>query len=497
MPSMRISDILTTAGLLTAEGIRAAAKHQVEQGTSFCDSLVALGIVSQTDLSRILEYAPASPAVIGDTGLNERFLLDLLVKIIHATGCETVSEIAATIKLPFQIVSQLAKEAGRRDLVSAAAPRESKALWDTRYVLSDAGRRWAIDALAQSQYVGPAPVSLTAFRESILRQRAANQSVTWDAIQKAFAGLTVSQEFLEQLGPAISSGRTMLLYGPPGNGKTSLALRLEQVFDDLIYIPHAVFVDGYVMRVFDPSLHHPVVTNTGSEDAAVSIRRDEVDDRWVPCRRPFIVAGGELTMEMLDLRYDQTSKFYEAPLHIKANGGCLLIDDFGRQIVSPTALLNRWIIPLENRIDFLKLRTGKSIELPFEQLVIFSTNLDPSDLMDGAFLRRIPYKIEVRGPSRGEFHSILEGLATRHGLALTDGTFEFLVNEIAEHRGCELANYQPKFIIEQLVAASRFFGREPSFDSRLLRFAIDNLCVRDRSVRQKAQDQLSSIAEAA
>jgi predicted ATPase with chaperone activity len=489
---MRISDILTAAGLLTAEGTRTAATYQAEQGGSFCDSLAALGIVGQTDLARIVESAPATPASIEETGLNERFLLDLLVKVMHAAGCEALSEIAATIKLPFQIVSQLAKEAARRDLASAAAPRDGKALWDTRYVLSDAGRRWAIDALAQSQYIGPAPVSWTAFRESILRQRAANQAVDWQGIKKAFAGLTVSEEFLEQLGPAVSSGRTMLLYGPPGNGKTSLALRLEQMFDDLIYIPHAVFVDGCVMRVFDPSLHRPIIASTASDDMGVSIRRGEVDDRWVPCRRPFIVAGGELTMEMLDLRYDPASKFYEAPLHIKANGGCLLIDDFGRQLVSPTALLNRWIIPLENRIDFLKFHTGKSVEVPFEQLVIFSTNLDPSDLMDGAFLRRIPYKIEVKGPTREEFHSILEGLATQHGLALTDGTFEFLVREIAEHRGCELANYQPKFIVEQIIAASRFLGREPSFDSRLLRFAINNLCVHGTR-----QDQLPPVAEAA
>jgi predicted ATPase with chaperone activity len=496
MAFMRISDILTAAGLLTAEGVRTAATHQAEQGGSFCDSLAALGIVSQADLARIVDSAPATPATVAETGLSERFLLDLLVKVMHAAGCEALSEIAAAIKLPFQIVSQLAKEAARRDLASAAAPRDGKALWDTRYVLSDAGRRWAIDALAQSQYIGPAPVSWTAFREAILRQRASNQAVNWQGIQKAFAGLTVSEEFLEQLGPAISSGQTMLLYGPPGNGKTSLALRLEQMFDDLIYIPHAVFVDGCVMRVFDPSLHRPIIANTASDDTVVSIRRGEVDDRWVPCRRPFIVAGGELTLEMLDLRYDQASKFYEAPLHIKANGGCLLIDDFGRQIVSPTALLNRWIIPLENRIDFLKFHTGKSIEVPFEQLVIFSTNLDPSDLMDGAFLRRIPYKIEVKGPTREEFHSILQGLATRHGLALADGTFEFLVREITEHRGCELANYQPKFIVEQLLAASKFLGREPSFDPRLLRLAIDNLCVRGSGAGQK-EDQHPPLAEAA
>ena len=337
-----------------------------------------------------------------------------------------------------------------------------------------------------SAYTGPAPVSLAAYSDRLVRQKVTNETISWPRIQSAFGDLDITEAFIDQIGPAVRSGRAVLLYGPAGNGKTSVAQRLGRVFADVIYIPHAVMIEGQIMRVFDPNLHVPIAdAKPAAEKTTIALRREDFDLRWVPCRRPFVVAGGELTLEMLDLRHEASANFYEAPLHVKASGGCLLIDDFGRQLVSPTALLNRWIVPLENRMDFLKLHTGKSFGLPFEALVIFSTNLEPADLMDPAFLRRIPYKLEVTGPSRDAFRRIFEKISKSQGLAVSDDIFDYVVSELVDKRGTELANYQPKFLIDQIVAACGFKERPPQFDRKLIDYAISNLSVR-RSQNQRA-----------
>ena len=237
-------------------------------------------------------------------------------------------------------------------------------------------------------------------------------------IRAAVGDLEMDESILEQAGPALNSGRAILLYGPPGNGKTTVAMRFASVFHDVIYIPYAVEVEGQIIRVFDPSVHTEVTAARDDETSLSFVRQDEYDARWVPCRRPFVITGGELTLEMLDLRYDQTGHYYEAPLHMKALGGCFLIDDFGRQLVSPANLLNRWIVPLESRIDYLKLHTGKSFSIPFEEMVIFSTNLEPEQLMDPAFLRRLPYKIEVGAPAIERYRRIFEQECGRHGMTL-------------------------------------------------------------------------------
>ncbi len=244
------------------------------------------------------------------------------------------------------------------------------------------------------------------FVERIQRQRITNERVDQAAIEKAFGDLIISEEFIHRIGPAVNSGRSILLYGPPGNGKTSVAERIGSIFNDTIYIPYCFEVEGQIIKVFDPGIHKRIERKT---DGAATLRRQDFDQRWVPCRRPFIVTGGELTLEMLDLSFNALAKFYEAPLHIKALGGIFTIDDFGRQLVSPEALLNRWIVPLESRVEYLKLHTGKSFSLPFDELVVFSTNLAPRDLMDPAFLRRIPYKLEIGGPTRGGVPQDLQG----------------------------------------------------------------------------------------
>jgi energy-coupling factor transporter ATP-binding protein EcfA2 len=298
-------------------------------------------------------------------------------------------------------------------------------------------------------------------------------------VRKNLTDLAMEDTLIEQSGPALNSGRAILLYGPPGNGKTTFALRLANVFTDMIYIPYAVMVEGQIIRVFDPSIHIPIKPNVAPDAAAPSILRDHaIDERWVPCKRPFVVAGGELTLEMLDLRYDETSKFYEAPLHMKALGGCFVIDDFGRQLVTPTVLLNRWIVPLESRVDYLKLHTGKSFSIPFDELVIFSTNLEPEDLMDPAFLRRLPYKIEIGSPSVELYKQIFKKECKSQGIELADAEFDAIVRKIQVEKQLDLAAFQPKFLLEQVVASCRFMQQPPELVPRFLNYAIDNLRVK-------------------
>lgn len=475
---MRITDILIAANLVTAADVEAAVTRQIELGGRLADHLVELGAIDRAALDKFLERVPPDPATLEETGIDEGDLLKLLAKLIYVGRVETIAQCADAIKLPHHLVSELVQRATERHLLGASGSMSGSGLSDTRYSLTEVGRGWAAEALSQSQYTGPAPVSLDAFTARVHLQKITDELVTWKRVQEAFSELTIDDAFVDQIGPAVNSGRAILLYGPPGNGKTSIALKLGKVFNDVIYVPYAVMVEGQIMRVFDPSLHvSPAAAEVGPETNLRRVRREEYDARWVPCRRPFVVTGGELTLEMLDLSYNTTAQFYEAPLHVKALGGCFFVDDFGRQLVSPASLLNRWVVPLENRVDYLKLQTGKTFALPFEELVIFSTNLNPEDLMDPAFLRRIPYKLEVAGPTREQFRRIFEGACQAAGMSLTDDVLEFVIASITEKKRLNLAAYHPKFIVDQVLAACRFMGLPPHFEPRLIEYAINNVRV--------------------
>ena len=375
-------------------------------------------------------------------------------------------------------MADVVKTAVDRALLQTLGTRRSDNLLDMAYAMTDAGRTWAKNALERSGYAGPAPVTLDEFVEQTNAQKPTNEVITLERIHMALEGLEMDQAIVEQVGPALNSGRAILMYGPPGNGKTTVALRFASAFHDVVYVPYAVGVEGQTIRVFDPAIHHEVSPANVGEEPSSFVRQDEADKRWVPCRRPFVIVGGELTLEMLDLRYDETGRFYEAPLHMKALGGCFFIDDFGRQLVSPTHLLNRWIVPLEGRYDFLKLHTGKSFRVPFEELVIFSTNLDPEDLMDPAFLRRLPYKIEVGGPDAGRFRRIFQTECENNGLKLTEDIFAYVVNKLRREKQMDLAAYQPRFLVDQVLATCRFLEQPPHFEARYIDYAMDNLRVK-------------------
>jgi predicted ATPase with chaperone activity len=377
--------------------------------------------------------APASPDSLKEAGLSSSFVADMIMRTIYIRGPQIGRDLAKYLCLPFKIIRDPLKflkdekciQVDGGDLVGEVS---------YRYSLTDFGRSRSNELMKQCAYVGPAPVPLEDYVEQCYRQTVTGLNCYPEALKAPFRHLVIREELFNAIGPAIVSGRSVFIYGPPGNGKTAIARSIGEYMNSTggsIFIPHAFVADGNIVTVYDPSLH--VVDDTPTEhgdesDAAVRrlLSDGASDQRWVRIRRPVIVVGGELTLDMLDLRYNKDANFYQAPIHFKANGGVFLIDDFGRQIVSPKDLLNRWILPLEDRHDFLTVATGKKFQVPFEQLIIFSTNLDPKSLVDDAFLRRIRHKVGINAPTRDVYEKIFASVCKRLDMNYSSESVDYL-----------------------------------------------------------------------
>ena len=476
---MQIGEILIAAGAVTADEVQDALRRQRTAGGRLGENLIELGLITPAKLDSILKEVPQSPRTIEETGIAEPELLNLLLKTMYARSLDTPSKLIDGLALPGRIVASLIADAEKRQLIESLGMAAGGTLPEVRYTLSQAGRRKAMEAMEANQYVGPAPVSLASYHARILRQRITNERIGRDAVRAAFSDLTIAEDFLDRLGPAVVSGRALLLYGPAGNGKTSVAERIGRMFQDIIYIPYCLEIEGQYVKIFDSDLHQ-AATPPKTERIEV-VRRQDVDRRWVACRRPVVITGGELSLEMLDMQWNPQARFYEAPLHVKAIGGTFIIDDFGRQLLAPEHLLNRWIVPMQSRVDYLKLHTGKSFSVPFDELLIFSTNMAPQDLMDPAFLRRIPYKLETTAPSLDIYRTIFQGVAESESLPFDEDVFRYIVQRLTVDEGQYLACYQPRFIVDQVVAACKYEGVPPTLSRARVNVALDNLYVRQKA----------------
>ncbi len=423
-------------------------------------------------------FIPAPITKVEDTGLGLLWLQDLVLKVLYFQGYLTGLKIAEAISLPFAgTVDQILEGLKRDKMIEVRTSQMGLGESAYLYAITGAGIIRAREALDRCQYAGPAPVPLEVYNESVRRQSRERIHVNNKNMHQVLSDLTFGESTFQKLGPAVNSGTSIFIYGAPGNGKTSVARAIGKlILAQTMYIPYAIYCDGQVITLFDSVNHQLAPEEDGSNTNGLrgGARKDA---RWVRIHRPFIMVGGELTLAGLDLVFDDTLKFYEAPFQVKANGGILLIDDFGRQQVRPRDLLNRWIVPLENRIDYLSLHTGRKIEVPFDVLVMFSTNLPPKDLVDEAFLRRLRHKIEIDDPSYEEYREIFKKVATSKKVTYSDEGLAYLLQEWYIKPERKLRASHPRDICDQILDIAKYLAVEPVMNKELIDKAAESYFV--------------------
>lgn len=407
---------------------------------------------------RVVAGPPAEPRTASETGIRKANLEALATKVLYLTGPLSLFELARHTKLSLEVVEELFERLRAEQLCSVTGLVGNV----PTIAITGQGRTRALELLTLNQYSGPAPVSMESYKRRVRKQSAHNVEIHAQEMSRAFSHLVMDEKILSQLGTALNSESSLFLYGPTGTGKTTIAETLSRVVaQDEVWIPYAIEVDGQIITVFDPLIHRRV------EKAPPS------DERWVLCQRPAVMAGGELTIEMLDMQFSAVSKYYTAPLQMKANNGLLVIDDFGRQRVQPEALLNRWVVPLDRRIDFLTFAGGQTIEIPFEVMVVFSTNRNPSEILEDAFLRRIQTKIKIDPVSVDQFCEIFRRVAQPHGLTCDLDVVKGLAEYISETLKEPLRPCYPKDLMNQICWAAKYEGQRPTLDRAALMRAVD------------------------
>ncbi len=426
---------------------------------------------------------PPSPRTLAETGISPVMLRDILLKTMFRMNLEQVSDIARVISLSAQVTQELIDLARSQKLLEATGTLHANSGNEMGYQLADAGKARALDALAQSEYYGAIPVPLEVYREQVKRQSIRNISLTRDQLTGAMGHLILPPSLIDNLGPAVSSGRSILMYGPPGNGKSSISNGIRDALGDKIYVPRAIEYSGQVISVYDPIVHSKA---EASVDDPNSLRRtsNRFDNRYVLCERPTVITGGELNLSMLDLAYNPTARTYQASLQLKATGGVFIIDDLGRQAEPPQSIVNRWIVPLEMNYDILALQSGEKFVVPFDTLVIFSTNFHPAEIFDGAALRRIFFKIKIDGPDQENYLKIFAMMARKRKMPLNEAALMHLLKVKYPTIGNVYSNYQPIYLIDQMIAICNFEGIPYQMTAELIDRAWANMFVKVEKIEK-------------